>query len=72
MTTEQIRDLTPGSVIIAVQVRQVATTTTSGHSHISDDLAVTVIRDDGGQAVYDVEPADAGNNGGGAADAPAL
>jgi hypothetical protein len=71
VTTEQIRDLTPGSVIIAVQVHQVATTT-SGHGHISDDLAVTVIRDDGGQAVYDVEPADAGNTGGSAADAPAL
>jgi hypothetical protein len=68
VTAEQIRDLTPGSVIIAVQVRQVATTT-SGHSHISDDLAVTVIRDGSGQAVYDVEPADAGNTGGSAADA---
>jgi hypothetical protein len=68
VTAEQIRDLTPGSVIIAVQVRQV-TTTTSGHGHISDDLAVTVIRDGSGQAVYDVEPAGAGNTGGSAADA---
>jgi len=68
VTAEQIRDLTPGSVIIAVQVRQVATTT-SGHSHIFDDLAVTVIREGSGQAVYDVEPAGAGNTGGSAADA---
>jgi hypothetical protein len=70
VTAGQIRDLTPGSVIIAVQVRQVTTTiTTSGHSHISDDLAVTVIRDGSSQAVYDVEPAGAGNTGGSAADA---
>ena len=65
VTAEQIRDLTPGSVIIAVQIRQIATTT-SGHSHISDDLAVTVIRDGSGQAVYDAEPVGAGNTGGSA------
>jgi hypothetical protein len=44
-------------------------TSTRGHSHISDDLAVTVIRDGSGQAVYDVEPAGAGNTGGSAANA---
>ena len=68
MTGEQIRDLTPGSVIITVQVRQV-TTSASGHSQVPDDLAVTVVRAGGGQAVWDVEPAAAGNTGGDAADA---
>ena len=68
VTGERIRDLTPGSVIITVQVRQV-TTTASGHSEVPDDLAVTVVRAGGGQAVWDVEPAAAGNTGGDAADA---
>jgi hypothetical protein len=68
VTGERIRDLTPGSVIITVQVRQVITTA-SGRSEVADDLAVTVIRAGGGQAVWDVEPAAAGNTGGGAADA---
>ena len=70
VTGERIRDLTPGSVIITVQVRQVITTAT-GRSEAPDDLAVTVIRAGGGQAVWDVEPAGAGNTAGGAADAPA-
>jgi hypothetical protein len=69
VTAEQIRDLTPGTVIITVQVRQTITST-SGRSHVSDDLAVTVIRAGGVQAVYDVEPAAAGNTEGGAADGP--
>ena len=68
VTGERIRDLTPGSVIITVQVRQ-AITTASGRSEVADDLAVTVIRAGGGQAVWDVEPAAAGNTGGGAAGA---
>jgi hypothetical protein len=68
VTGERIRDLTPGSVIIVVQVRQIITST-GGHSEVPDDLAVTVVRAGGAQAVYDVEPAAAGNTGGGAADA---
>jgi hypothetical protein len=68
MTGERIRDLTAGSVIITVQVRQVITSA-SGRSEVADDLAVTVIRAGGGQAVWDVEPAAAGNTGGDPADA---
>jgi hypothetical protein len=68
VTGERIRDLTPGSVIITVQVRQ-AITSTAGPSQAPDVLAVTVARAGGGQAVWDVEPAAAGNTGGGAADA---
>jgi hypothetical protein len=54
-------------VIITVQVRQ-AITTAGGLSQVPDDLAVTVARAGGGQAVWDVEPA-AGNTGGDPADA---
>jgi len=68
VTGERIRDLTSGSVIITVQVRQVITSA-SGHSEVPDDLAVTVVRAGGGQAVWDVEPAADGNTGGGAANA---
>jgi hypothetical protein len=68
VTGERIRDLTPGSVIITVQVRQ-AITTASGHSDVPDDLAVTVARAGGGQAVWDAGPAAAGNTGGDPADA---
>jgi len=53
VTGERIRDLT----------------TAGGRSEVADDLAVTVVRAGGGQAVWDVEPAAAGNTGGGAADA---
>jgi hypothetical protein len=70
VTGERIRDLTPGSVIITVQVRQ-AITSVGGASQAPDDLAVTVAEAGGGQAILDVEPAAAGNTGGGAADAPA-
>jgi hypothetical protein len=63
VTGEQIRDLTPGSVIITVQVRQVITSP-AGRSEVPDDLAVTVIQAGGGQAVWDVEPAADGNTGG--------
>ena len=68
VTGERIRDLTPTSVTITVQVRQVITTA-SGRSEVPDDLAVTVVRAGGGQVVWDVEPATAGNTGGGAANA---
>jgi hypothetical protein len=70
VTGERIRDLTPGTVIITVQVRQ-AISTAAGRSEVPDDLAVTVVRAGGGQAVWDVEPAGAGNTAGSAADAPA-
>ena len=70
MTGEQIRDLTPGSVIITVQVRQVITSP-GRRSEVLDDLAVTVTRAGGGQAVWDVEPAAAGNTGGDADGSPA-
>ena len=63
VTGERIRDLTPGSVTVTVQVRQVITSP-GGRSEVPDDLAVTVIQAGGGQAVWDVEPAAAGNTGG--------
>jgi hypothetical protein len=63
VTGERIRDLTPGSVIITVQVRQVITSP-GGRSGVPDDLAVTVIQAAGGQAVWDAEPAADGNAGG--------
>jgi hypothetical protein len=59
---EQIRDLTPASVIFTVQVRE-SVTTSAGRAAATDDLAVTVIRDGSGWAVYDIEPAAAGNAG---------
>jgi hypothetical protein len=70
VTGEQVRDLTPGSVIITVQVRQVITSP-GRRSEVADDLAVTVVRAGGGQAVWDVEPAAAGNTGGDADGSPA-
>ena len=70
MTGDQIRDLTPGSVIITVQVRQ-AITSPAGRSEVADDLAVTVIHAGGGQAVWDVEPAADGNTAGNADGPPA-
>ena len=69
VTGERIRDLTPGSVIIAVQVRQVTTSAGGGCSEVPDDLAITVVRASGGQAVWDAEPAAGGNTGADAADA---
>ena len=63
VTGERIRDLTPGSVIITVQVRQ-AIASPAGRSEMADDLAVTVIQAGGGPAVWDVEPAADGNTGG--------
>jgi hypothetical protein len=69
VTGERIRGLTPGTVIITVQVRQ-AISTAAGRSEVPDDLAVTVVRAGDSQAVWDVEPAAAGNTAGSAADAP--
>jgi hypothetical protein len=63
VTGERIRGLTPGSVTVTVRVRQVITSP-GGRSEVPDDLAVTVVQADGGQAVWDVEPAAAGNTGG--------
>jgi hypothetical protein len=63
VTGKQIRDLTPRSVIITVRVRQIITSP-AGRSEVPDDLAVTVIQADGGQAVWDVEPAADGNTRG--------
>jgi hypothetical protein len=59
---EQIRDLTPVSVIFIVRVRE-SITTRADRTAATDDLAVTVIRHGSGWAVYDVEPAAAGNAG---------
>ena len=69
VTGERIRDLTPGSVIITVQVRR-AITSTGRLSQAPDDLAVTAARAGGRQAIWDVEPAAAGNTGKDPADAP--
>jgi hypothetical protein len=55
-------------VIITVQVHRV-TTSAGGRSQVPDDLAITVVRARGGQAVWDAEPAAGGNTGADAADA---
>ena len=60
-TDEQIRDLTPGSVTIAVTVRQVITST-SGTTQAMASLAVTLTPEGTSWAVWDIEPAIAGNN----------
>jgi hypothetical protein len=59
----QIRDLTPGSVTISVTVRQVITSST-GTSQATASFAVTLTPRGGGSgwAVWDIEPASAGNN----------
>jgi hypothetical protein len=69
VTGERIRDLTPGSVIITVQARQVTTGAGGGCSEVPDDLATTVVRASGGHAAWDAEPAAGGHTGGDAADA---
>ena len=61
ITAEQIRDLTPGSVTIAVTVRQVITST-SGTTQATVGFAVTLTRRGTGWAVWDIEPASAGNS----------
>lgn len=60
-TGERARDITPASVIFTVQLR-LALTTPAGHATRTDDLAVTVTASRGGWAVYDIEPATAGND----------
>ena len=64
VTSEQARMLAPGMIILAVQVRQV-TTSPSGTSQAVTSLAITLIPEGGGGwAVYDAEPASAGDAGG--------
>ena len=58
---EQIRDLTPGSVTVAVTVRQVISST-SGTTQAVASFAVTLTPADAGWAVWDIEPASAGNS----------
>ena len=57
----QIRDLTPGSVTIAVTIRQVITRT-SGTTQATASFAVTLTPRGTGWAVWDIEPASAGNS----------
>lgn len=61
VTKSAIRDLTPGSVTVTVGVRQVITST-SGTSTSAASLAVTVVPAGSGWAVWDIEPASAGNS----------
>jgi hypothetical protein len=63
VTAEQIRDLTPGSVTVTVGIRQTVTTS-GGPRIVALSFAVTLTPQPGtGWAVYDIEPADAGNAG---------
>jgi hypothetical protein len=57
----QIRDLTPGSVTISVTVAQVITSR-AGTSQATASFAVTLTPRGSGWAVWDIEPASAGNN----------
>jgi len=56
-----ISDLTPGSVTVAVTVRQV-TTSESGTSQVTASYAVTLTPAGSGWSVWDIEPAGAGNS----------
>jgi len=60
-TAVQIRDLTTGSVTVTVTVRQVITSTT-GTSQAVSSFAVTLTPAGSGWAVWDIEPASAGNS----------
>jgi hypothetical protein len=60
-TAEQIRDLTPGSVTIAVTVRQVITST-GGTTQATASFAVTLTPRGTSWAIWDIEPASAGNS----------
>jgi hypothetical protein len=60
-TAEQIQDLTSGSVTVAVTVRQVITST-SGTTETVTSFAVTLTPHRTGWAVWDIEPASAGNS----------
>jgi hypothetical protein len=57
----EIRDLTPGSVTVAVTVRQVITSS-NGTSQTAASFAVTLTPDGSSWAVWDIEPAGAGNS----------
>jgi hypothetical protein len=61
VTSAAIRDLDPGSVTVTVAVAQVITSA-SGTSQSAASLAVTVVPAGGGWAVWDIEPASAGNS----------
>ena len=64
VTSEKARMLAPGMIILTVQVRQV-TTSPSGTTQAVTSLAITLIPEGGGGwAVYDAEPASAGDAGG--------
>jgi hypothetical protein len=57
----RIRDLTPGSVTLTITVQQAITSrTATGHATAS--FAVTLTPRGGGWAVWDIEPASAGND----------
>lgn len=58
---EQIRDLTPGSVTFTL--RLCPATGTAGCGTPAAGYAVALTRQPGGWAVYDIEPATAGNTG---------
>jgi hypothetical protein len=60
-TAVHIRDLTPGSVTLTVTVWQVITSP-AGTSHATASFAVTLTPHGGSWAVWDIEPASAGNN----------
>ena len=60
VTSEKVRVLAAGSVIFTVTFAQ-----PPAHSRGLSSLAVTVVPAGGGWLVYDVEPASAGNLGGG-------
>jgi len=63
VTAERIRDLTPGSVTITVEIRQ-SVTGSGGWQTVTLGFAVTLTRQPGADwAVYDIEPATAGNAG---------
>jgi hypothetical protein len=63
VTTEQNRDLTPGSVTVTVGTRQ-SVTTSGGRRTAALGFAVTLTSQPGtGWAVYGIEPAGAGNAG---------
>jgi hypothetical protein len=61
VTDGRIRDLTPGSVTVAVTVRQVITST-SGTTQVTASFAVTITPRGTGWAVWDIEPAGFGNS----------
>ena len=62
---QRIRSIGPGTVITIVRVLQ-SISSASGHTQTATDYAVTVIAEPNGWKAYDIEPATAGNQGGGA------